>query len=211
LVGVTLRGRALGKAVVTTWFTDAGVFNVSVPTLPGHGEWFVDVPEESGWWTAAGVDQVRMEGLAPGAEWAWRVAPPKTEVDVVAADAGSSPPILEARVPSGTTRVVARWRFLVVDGASRAWVASWVELPATPVVAGSETDVVRIAPSWSDRVGFAGATEGMTWREAVALLRGKERRGPPVLQYEVKVIPVRDGRLGEPSAWRLGHLRLTSP
>jgi hypothetical protein len=51
----------------------------------------------------------------------------------------------------------------------------------------------------------------MTWREAVGILRRSGESGATRLQFEVKVVPVVDGRFGEPSAWRLGYLRLPSP
>lgn len=211
VLGIRVRGRALGKAVVTTWFTDVGVFNVSVPTTPGHGEWFLDAPEDVTWTSASAIDQVRVEGLAPGAEWQWRVAPPRTEVRVVSTSTSERPVGLEAHVPSGTAKVVLRWRFLAIEGSKREWVGSWVEAPTRRVGVVDGMDVVDIAPAWTDRIGFAGAGEAMTWREAVGILRRSGESGATRLQFEVKVVPVVDGRFGEPSAWRLGYLRLPSP
>lgn len=211
VLGIRLRGRALGKAVVTTWFTDTGVFNVSVPTLPGHGEWFIDAPEDGPWVSASAVDHVRVEGVAPGSEWEWRVAPPRTEVRAASPSSEAGPVRLEAHVPSGTTKVVLRWRFLVIDGPLREWAASWVEAPVRVLSTVDGMDVVDVVPSWDDRIGFTGAGEAMTWKEAVGVLRRRDARSASGLQFEVKVIPVRDGRFGEPSAWRLGYLRLPSP
>ena len=211
VLGIRVRGRALGKAVVTTWFADAGVFNVSVPTTPGHGEWFIDAPEDVAWTSASAVDHVRVEGLAPGAEWEWRVAPPRTEVRVVSTSSEANPPRLEARVPSGTTKVVLRWRFLVIDGPLREWAASWVEAPVRRLSTIDGMDLVVVAPSWDERIGFAGAGEAMTWKEAVGVLRRRDARSAAGLQFEVKAIPVLDGRFGEPSAWRLGYLRVSPP